>query len=413
MDFEPRPYHPLSGWPIGKAELDPFAARADTILDIGAPLLPDAPVAGGDGDFRRIGWRRSSPATRFGLKYEAQLTASPRIALCLNANLVDLRLDDTLSTVTGAVFKSFAPGDPGFTVRARCYALALGGLENPRMLLNFTSQIPQGIGNRNGLVGRHFHDHVVVEVADVLLARPIKERDLSYAPTPAFQDAHGMLSMAFQVTQRPPRELPLYHQLARTAECATPFVQRLVETVLDKELQCRAGGLTELWVQRDPEHYPSGDVWVQTEQPLHAESRVSLNEQTDAFGLRRLTLDWRIDDGYFASLREATVALGGVVAEEGVGRLRVRPWLLASRPEMPTLADNVGDLSGYHHMGTTRMAADPARGVVDADCRVHGTTNLYIGGSSVFPTGGFANPTYTIVQLSLRLGDHLGQALHS
>ena len=222
-----------------------------------------------------------------------------------------------------------------------------------------------------------------------------------------------MLSMAFQVTQRPPRELPLYHQLARTAECATPFVQRLVETVLDKELQCRAGGLTELWVQRDPEHYPSGDVWVQTEQPLHAESRVSLNEQTDAFGLRRLTLDWRIDDGYFASLREATVGLGGVVAEEGVGRLRVRPWLLASRPEMPTLADNVGDLSGYHHMGTTRMAADPARGVVDADCRVHGTTNLYIGGSSVFPTGGFANPTYTIVQLSLRLGDHLGQALHS
>ena len=58
-------------------------------------------------------------------------------------------------------------------------------------------------------------------------------------------------------------------------------------------------------------------------------------------------------------------------------------------------------------MGATRMADDPRQGVVDRDCRVHGLYNLYIGGSSVFATPGHANPTYTIVQLSLRLGDHL------
>jgi choline dehydrogenase-like flavoprotein len=66
---------------------------------------------------------------------------------------------------------------------------------------------------------------------------------------------------------------------------------------------------------------------------------------------------------------------------------------------------------GHHHMCTTRMSAHPRHGVVDADCRVHDVENLYLGGSSVFATGGHSNPTYTIVQLALRLGDYLNSRL--
>jgi choline dehydrogenase-like flavoprotein len=62
---------------------------------------------------------------------------------------------------------------------------------------------------------------------------------------------------------------------------------------------------------------------------------------------------------------------------------------------------------GKHHIGTTRMHADPKQGVVDPDCRIHGLANLYVAGSSVFPTSGYANPTLTIVALALRLADHL------
>ena len=94
---------------------------------------------------------RFSPPTRFAEKYQAEIEASPAIELTLNANLVDLRLDDALSTVTGAVFRSYDPADPGFTVKARAYALCTGGIENARLLLNFTSQIPEGIGNRSRL----------------------------------------------------------------------------------------------------------------------------------------------------------------------------------------------------------------------------------------------------------------------
>ena len=86
--------------------------------------------------------------------------------------------------------------------------------------------------------------------------------------------------------------------------------------------------------------------------------------------------------------------------------MQVADWLLADPPQLP------------RRSATTRSAASttwappacpptPATGVVDADCRVHGTQNLFIGGSSVFATTGHCNPTYTLVQLALRLGDHL------
>jgi choline dehydrogenase-like flavoprotein len=74
-------------------------------------------------------------------------------------------------------------------------------------------------------------------------------------------------------------------------------------------------------------------------------------------------------------------------------------------PVDPTVSKH--PIAGYHHMGTTRMSAAPAEGVVVADCRVHGYANLYVAGSSVFATGSWANPTLTIIALALRLADRL------
>ena len=412
-DFLARPYAPLSGWPITNADLDPYKAATDDILDIPSDAeFQDVALASGDGAFRRIFWRRSPP-TRFGPKYQDEIAGAPNLLLCLNANLVDLRLNAALDTVTGAVFKSYDPGDPGFTVKASRYALCLGGLENARMLLNFRSQVPEGIGNRNGLVGQYFHDHVAVDVADIAFTAPPAAPEVSYASSRAFQDAHQTLAMVFFVTVRDPQAGSLTRQLMRTAECLTPGIERMIEEMRGETLRCRAGGLAEFRLQRDPKAHPSGYVWAQTEQPLLTETRVVLNEERDPFGLQRITLDWTLDDAYYRGLREATIALGGVLAEEGVGRIKLRNWLLAEHPVLPRRDQDVGDIGARHHMGTTRMATDPARGVVDADCRVHGLSNLYIGGSSVFPTGGYVNPTYAIVQMTLRLADHLQSELHA
>ena len=92
------------------------------------------------------------------------------------------------------------------------------------------------------------------------------------------------------------------------------------------------------------------------------------------------------------------------LGRHGLGRLQV----LVEDDEFTWPAELGG---GRHHMGTTRMHADPKRGVVDANCRVHDVENLYVAGSSVFPTSGAANPTLTLVALALRLADHLAKGL--
>jgi choline dehydrogenase-like flavoprotein len=95
------------------------------------------------------------------------------------------------------------------------------------------------------------------------------------------------------------------------------------------------------------------------------------------------------------------------VGRQGLGRVKLPEWLLNDATGVWPKAL----VGGAHHMGTTRMAEDPRLGVVDKNCLVHGLENLYIAGSSVFPTGGFANPTLTIVELALRLAQYLKQNL--
>jgi choline dehydrogenase-like flavoprotein len=99
-------------------------------------------------------------------------------------------------------------------------------------------------------------------------------------------------------------------------------------------------------------------------------------------------------------VRAGAALLAEACASAGVGRVFVPPY----GEDVPAFEAVNG---GWHQMGTTRMARDAKTGVVDEHCRVHGVANLFVAGSSVFPSCGFANPTFTILQLALRLADHL------
>jgi choline dehydrogenase-like flavoprotein len=403
-DFAPKLWNPWSGWPIGALDLDPYRAETDSILDIpSATEVTDLPMPGGGYDFRRIQFRWSPP-TRFAEKYGPEIEASDRIHLVLNANLVDLRLTDDGAAVTGAVFLSYAPDDPGFTVAARTYCLCTGGIENARLLLNFRSQSPEGIGNRHDLVGRFFAEHPHFVLADVLLpAEPLAEMEF-YAPTEEFIHAQEIQNLGLRL-EPGPWPPTLIAALARNAPAETPFILSLVQhlTGAPPDEIRRAVAAENMPV------VPTARIRTAHEQALNRDSRVRLGDATDAFGLQRTVLDWRLTELDTHTMRTAATEFGRHLAETNRGRARLRDWLLAEPADIPgTDEDEVG---GKHHLGTTRMADDPRNGVVDSDCRVHGLDNLWIGGSSVFATPGHANPTYTIVQLALRLGDHLQTVL--
>jgi hypothetical protein len=411
-DFAPRPANPGSGWPITRADLDPYAAEAHEILDL-VPIEDGSDAAEADaGGFRRVHYFRSAP-TRFGEKYLDALTAADRIALGIHANLVDLRLDDGLATVTQAIFKGYAAGDPGFAVRARAFCLCCGGIENARLLLNFRSQVPAGIGNANDLVGRYFNDHpgTPPPLGEIVFTAAPPAESQFFAPTEALVAEQGTLPMLLRINYQVRRPLPLGKELARSLSCNIPFADRLTDAVLGDSLQCGlGGGVEDWWHSRDPERYPWGRVVLNAEAALNPDSRVTLSDALDAFGMNRARLDWRVSPVDDKGFRETTLAFATWLAETDVGRMRIYDWVLADTP-IETGSRESESMSSFHHMCTTRMSADPAAGVVDADCKVHGLSNLYIGGSSVFANPGFVNPTYTIVQLALRLGDHLAETL--
>jgi choline dehydrogenase-like flavoprotein len=137
---------------------------------------------------------------------------------------------------------------------------------------------------------------------------------------------------------------------------------------------------------------PRAERWVLVhfcEQPLDPESRVTLSDRRDGLGVPMLRLDWRIQPEVVRGMEVLSRLLGEELARTGLGRL------LPEKVE-PRFTD------ASHHMGTTRMGRDPRTSVVDPFGRVHGIDNLWIAGSSIFPSGGHANPTLTIVALALR-----------
>ena len=401
-DFDPKPFNDLSGWPIGRIDLDPHRAEADRILDLPPETLAtDLPFTQDGYDFRRFQFRWSTP-TLFAEKYGPEIAASPLIHLGLDANLVDLRLDDRLGGVTAARFRSLAADDPGFEVRARIFCLCTGGIENARLLLNFRSQAPEGIGNRHDLVGRYFCEHPSFQIADVLLpGEPLPELEF-YCPSEQFIYARSVLNFGLRFEPGPwPPTMPAS---AARIGLTSPFELALLEFMRSEAHPPRRAVAQE--------HLPlasTATLRTAHEQALDPASRVRLGEDRDALGLARPVLDWRLGDLDIHTMRTAATAFGRHLAAENRGRVRLREWLFTDPVVFPDItADEVG---GQHHMCTTRMAEDPRHGVVDRDCRVHGLDNLFIAGSSVFATPGHANPTYTITQLSLRLGDHLATRL--
>ena len=389
-DFHPNPDNPLSGWPITQADLNPYIAEVDSILNLPAERMPPNMFPPDQDELEPLFFRFSRPITRFGGKYQGELAASKNIEMFYNANLVDMKLDADKHAVTSAVFQSYQK--PGrFSVKARAYALCLGALENPRALLNMTSDMPAGLGNENDLVGRYFMEHLHAELGKVVFRKPL-DWLLVYQPSARYMAQKHSLTFGMRVGDQDQwNGGDFTGQMKPVPPCTADF-----DTILKAAMDGK------------PPPCPGyvGDAFIVAEQSLNRDNRVRLGTAKDRFGLYRMELDWSLSDTDWHTMQTCAAETGRLMAYYDVARLKIVDWLV--NHQQPTLDQLAG---GNHHMGTTRMSADPKTGVVDGDCKVHTLGNLYIGGSSVFATSAHANPTYTITQLALRLGDHLGAVL--
>jgi choline dehydrogenase-like flavoprotein len=403
-DFEQKDWVPHSGWPVGRADLDPWYPQAqeicelgafdygpDNLARIGAPLgLPGGKIA--DGFFQY------SPPTRFGERYRDDIADAQDVRCLLNANVTEIvaahdaasiaRLD--VATLTGK----------RFTVTATSYVLAAGGIENARLLLASRSVAPAGLANQNDLVGRYFMEHPIFgPIASWICDAPelIAPYYGTYTAldgavargclfmTPEYMAREGRLNTIFTFT---PNDAVRYLPGRPAEDGPIPLETEMLTLLRDVEPGAEHTGVRVY-------------MGCGTEQAPNPDSRVTLADTVDALGMPRTHLSWQLTESDRESLIANIATLAAAMGAWGHARLRrIVPADFAW--------SDVDMFWAHHHMGTTRMAADPKQGVVDANLKVHGIANLHIGGSSVWTTGcGATNPTLSIVAFALRLAERL------
>ena len=417
IDFESRPHVPYSGWPIARSDLDPFYERANQIVEIGPYIYGERywqerqirpPEF--NRDLLQMDYWRFSPPTRFGSVYRQELEKNDNVKVLLYANVTNIQANTAASAVNYVDVRSLT-GSRGLVV-AKIFVLACGGVENPRLLLLSNGVETQGLGNGHSLVGRFFMEHPRIDAATVISAEAdhlqeifnIRESPDSgvlgqpcLSPSRDVQFEKGILNCAamLQFSLRN-WERGIWHSW-HGSEVPRDYWRTVGDTIRDlDEVPADAYGY---FVHG---HLPSIYLDMVGEQAPNPDSRVTLSEDRDRLGLNRPRVDWRLTEPDKQSMAELVKVIGREFGRLNIGRVKLADWLMEKDGTWPA------SLSGAnHHMGTTRMADDPKSGVVDSNCRMHGIHNLYIAGSSVFPTSGSGAPTLSIVALSLRLAEHL------
>jgi choline dehydrogenase-like flavoprotein len=434
-DFEPLPRPGTCAWPFGRDEIMPYYRRAQVCCGLGEfeydadywqSQLKHSPLIGDDEAIEHAIFHVLPQ--RFGARYRSCLEASRNVRLVLNAPVVRLQ-QAANGTIDGVVVHAL--DGTRACVKAQRYVLAAGGIENARTLLLSGDTPERAPGNAHGLVGRYFTDHPFVNVGTLDLAGAPRGLDFYFpqpvaAPDPGAVNGAGPPKVRATLTlKRATLEAEGIQNLALffhpRYEAHPAFASAEVKAFLElwDKLRYKAvpGGVApylrrvaraphrvayaaarKLLVRDTPARRWRVRAMFETESRF--ENRVTLSRERDALDRPRARVEWRLSENDIDSMRRGTRLFDARFRKAGLGLLELA---------IPDSAEGWRGAieGGKHHIGTTRMHADPAQGVVDPDGRVHGSPNLYVTGSSVFPSGGYANPTLTIVALAIRLADHL------
>lgn len=456
IDFAPRPHVPHSGWPLRFEDVLPYYERANEVCEAGAyqydaaealPGRPPEMIGGFDSrDVVSTCLERWSPPTNFARRYGHEIGRASNVRVLMHAHALNVQLAPEGARVS-SVRAAARPG-AHFAVVADDFVLACGGLENARLLLASRDVARSGVGNAAGNVGRYYMSHFVGVLGAIRLRDPSRgvafgfdrDRDGVYVRrrfwlTPEAQ-TRARIGNGVAYPHRP----DIADVSHRSALLSSTHLAKIYASAFRRD--GLRGGLRSLVTDRSPRrgHWqvvlhglpgllpeaarlgqqrwlarrrlpmvlgsPTGDRFplaFQTEHMPNPGSSVSLGPACDAFGVPRLSVHVAFCDLDVETIVGLHEQIAGRLEASGVGYLEYGSADL--RASVASLLTNFN--SGAHHLGTTRMAENAARGVVDRDGRVFGVANLFVTGGSVFPTAGHANPTLTVVALALRLADHL------
>jgi len=437
VDLERRHWVEHSGWPISYGELSRYYEEARQVFGLHCwqPKITDLEEAGVPVpafDQRKLAvpvWSFDRRFNRFSLAHCLDLVHHPRCTVVTHATVTAINCRSNDRVIDNVVARSLNGNQ--LVVRPQMVVLAAGGLENPRILLNSRSSHQHGLGNNRDQVGRYFMEHPHARGGKItdgdawrLLKLFGRRHDVDG------QEVAPLITMSRGTQARTGSLNSSLTIVARQAESESQFWGMKAYGGLKHGIAPNRQGRAlwmgvkraTTWAQRyvDPARpyllHKMGKLelalLVRAEQAPNPLSRVTLSENRDSMGMQQIKLDWRLSDIDKHSVSSLVQTLGEEVARLGMGRVDPAAWLLDDGQRWRTdPLISAHPIGGYHHIGTTRMSGDPRHGVVDQSGRVHDTDNLYIVGSSTFPTSSWANPTLTIAALSMRTADKIAEAL--
>ena len=424
--FAARPWVGEDGWPIALADIQPYYVKAFAMLGMAHQkgdhdvwrTLGVAPPPQGEGlEFFLTRW---VPEPNLARGLAQRIQACPNLRVCVDAAVTALTCDATGASISEVVVRGEQDGQT-FRFAGKRVVLANGTVEISRLL-----KLPLSDGRAapwadNVWLGRGFADHIDFRVGDVY---PIDEKrfhdlfdnalleGIKYTPKIRIDDAAQIEKQSVSVACHFEFNSSVSDHLAS----AKTFVKGLLRGRLDGTGRFGISEFIALWSFALPMmarylryrriHNPADagiKLRITSEQKPVFQSGVDLKEERDALGMPIVNVNWQIDGGEMKDVAAFSIRVKDFLEANNLARVTLDPALLEDPEGFVSTVDDAN-----HHMGGARMARTADRGVVDADLKVFGTNNLYVAGAAVYPTTGFANPTFTAIALGLRLSDHLG-----
>jgi len=373
-------------WPIKKFSLDKYLENACEILEIQKNFYEKKI----NENLNQISFN-FSPPVRFNEKYYEKIKKSKKIFLILNTPLLNIIGND----YGNVEYISFNNLGVNKKIKIENLILGCGGIENSRILL-WSKQISKNNFLKNIYPGYYWMEHPHYEVGNFVgISSSLKK----LINTEYSKDNYFFLSF----NDRFIKENNIRNNAIRFQyQASRKFAEQLIY-----DLNCYGSNfskkITKLFNENQACFYKIKMVW---EQKPNLSSKIVLSQNNkDRFDIPKVNLNWKKTPDDLSTPKKCLQKLGEFFIEQDIGRIGIYDFV-QNKKAFPT-DDEVG---GHHHMGGTRMGdGNDKYDVVDENLKVFGTQNLYVVGSSVFRTGGHANPTLTIVQLSLRLADYLSK----
>lgn len=386
-------------WPIEVSEINQYKQNACDILDIGSDFDDDLDSSK---LFRKINYKFSPGGFgQFRVKFLNRFETAENLQLFINANLVDIA--GKQGEIETAEFSNYR--NKRVKLRSKVFVFAMGGIENSRYMLWFSNKYGNKFFDRGMPIGKYWMEHPhyyfvgVSVLKNEIAGNPLEKFNSFYLNDAILRENKVLSCNVMAVAADQNIQNRVFSEIHRVAP---GFVKR--------NLSAETGEFQAYYLN------------LVTEQQPFVDNSVTLSpNQNDRFGIPRVVLRWKMTEMEHQAIRLAFSKFVDFILDSNYGRIKLNSNILehnAIDEQLYRFNEGFGTLApgftmsgGYHHMGGLRMFENNRYGVVDKNCRVFGSKNLFVAGSSIFTTGGVGNPTLPIIQFSLRLSDHLKEII--